>query len=65
MILEDELGAVMADVGSGEDVPGGPYVNIWSGVSTALENNQTVATLVTATGGELETLVVKSNHVTV
>jgi hypothetical protein len=25
LILEDELGAVMADVGSGNDVPGGPY----------------------------------------
>jgi hypothetical protein len=30
MILEDELGAVMADVGPGDDVLGGPYVNVWS-----------------------------------
>jgi hypothetical protein len=44
MILEDEIGAVMADVGSGDDVPGGPYVNVWSGVGTALENNQAVST---------------------
>jgi hypothetical protein len=36
MILEDELGYVMADVGSGDDMPGGPYVNVWSGVGTAL-----------------------------
>jgi hypothetical protein len=36
MILEDELGAVMADVGSGDDVPGGPYVNVWNGVGTDL-----------------------------
>jgi hypothetical protein len=28
MILEDELGAVMSDVGSGDDAPGGPYVNV-------------------------------------
>jgi hypothetical protein len=46
MILEDELGAVMADVGSVDDVPGGPYVNVWSGFGTASENNQAVATLV-------------------
>jgi hypothetical protein len=71
MILEDELGAVMADVGSGDDVPGGPYVNVWSGVGTALENNQAVATLVgkiaqqvTATAGRWEKLVAKSNRVT-
>jgi hypothetical protein len=71
MILEDELGAVMADVGSGDDVPGGPYVNVWSGVGTALENNQAVATLVgkiaqqvTATAERLEKLVAKSNRVT-
>jgi hypothetical protein len=44
MILEDELGAVMADVGPGDGVPGGPYVNFWSGVGTALENNQAVST---------------------
>jgi hypothetical protein len=71
MILEDELGAVMADVGSGDGVPGGPCVNVWSGVGTALENNQAVATLVgkiaqqvTATAGRLEKLVTKSNRAT-
>jgi hypothetical protein len=71
MILEDDLGAVMADVGSGDDVPGGPYFNVWSGVGTALENNQAVATLVgkfaqqaTATAGRLEKLVAKYNRVT-
>jgi hypothetical protein len=36
----------MADVGPGDDVPGGPYVNVWSVVGNALENNQEVATLV-------------------
>jgi hypothetical protein len=46
VILEDELGAVMVDVGPGDDVPGGPYANVWSGVGTALENNQAVDTLV-------------------
>jgi hypothetical protein len=68
MILEDEIGA---DVGSGDDVPGGPYVNVWSGVGTALENNQAVVTLVekiaqqvTFTAGRLEKLVAKSNRLT-
>jgi hypothetical protein len=71
MILEDELGAVMADVGPGDNVPGGTYVNVWSGVGTALENNQAVATLVgkieqqvTTTAGRLEKLVAKTNRVT-
>jgi hypothetical protein len=71
MILKDELGAVMADVVPGDYVPGGPYVNVWSGVGTNLENNQAVVTLVgktvqqvTATTGRLENLVVKSNRVT-
>jgi hypothetical protein len=70
VILEDELGAAMADVGSGDDVPGGPYVNVWSGVGTTLENNKAVSTLVgkiaqqvTATAGRLEKLVAKSNRV--
>jgi hypothetical protein len=71
MILEDELGAVMADVGPGDDVPGGPYANVWSGVGTALEKNQAVATLVgkiaqqvTTTTGRLEKLVAKANRMT-
>jgi hypothetical protein len=46
MILEYELGAVMSDVGPGDDVPGVPYGNVWSGVGTALETNQAVSTLV-------------------
>jgi hypothetical protein len=28
MSVEDELGSVLADLGTGEDVPGGPYVNV-------------------------------------
>jgi hypothetical protein len=70
MILEYELGVVMADVGPGDDVPGGTYVNVWSGVGTALDNNQAVATLVgkiaqqvTTTAGRLEKLVAKANRV--
>jgi hypothetical protein len=72
MILEDELGTVMAYVGCGDDVSRGPYVNVWSGVGTDFENNQAVATLVgggvaqkvTVAAGTLEKLVAKSNCVT-
>jgi hypothetical protein len=46
MISKDKLGEVMTDVGSGDYVTGWRYVNVWSGVGTALENNQPVATLV-------------------
>jgi hypothetical protein len=28
MVVEDELGLVMVDLGSGEDAPGGAYVNV-------------------------------------
>jgi hypothetical protein len=71
MILEDELGTVMAGVGSGDDVPGGLYVNVCSRVGTALENTQAVATLVgeiaqqvTTTAGRLKKLVAKANRAT-
>jgi hypothetical protein len=53
------------------NVPGVPYVNVWSEVGTALENNQAVALLVgkiaqqvTTTAGRLEKLVAKANRVT-
>jgi hypothetical protein len=36
MIMEDDLGAFMADVGSRENAPGGPYVNVWSGAGNWL-----------------------------
>jgi hypothetical protein len=44
--VEDELGATLAELGTGDGVPGGPYVNVWSGVGSALENNQAVASIV-------------------
>jgi hypothetical protein len=46
MGVEDELGAVVAELGSGTELPGGAYVNVWSGLGVALENNQSVASLV-------------------
>jgi hypothetical protein len=44
--VEDELGAALADMGTGEGIPGGGYVNMWSGIVAALEDNQAVANLV-------------------
>jgi hypothetical protein len=43
--VEDELGATLAELGAGDSVPGGPYMNVWSGIGSALENNQAVATI--------------------
>jgi hypothetical protein len=40
MGVEDEVGSVLADLGTEKDVPEGPCVNVWSGAGTALENNQ-------------------------
>jgi hypothetical protein len=44
--VEDELGATLAELGTGYGVPGGGYVNVWSGVGSALEKNQAVAAIV-------------------
>jgi hypothetical protein len=45
--VEDELGATLAELGSGDSIPGGGgYVNVWSGIGSALENNQAVDTIV-------------------
>jgi hypothetical protein len=44
--VEDELGATLAELGTGDRVPGGHYVNVWSRVGSALENNQAVASIV-------------------
>jgi hypothetical protein len=45
MGVKDELGAVVAELGSGIEVPGGPYINVWSGLGLALGKNQAVASL--------------------
>jgi hypothetical protein len=44
--VEDELGATLAELGTGDGVTGGPYVNVWSSMGSALENNQAVASIV-------------------
>jgi hypothetical protein len=44
--VEDELGATLAELGSGDSIPGGGgYVTVWSGIGSILENNQAVATI--------------------
>jgi hypothetical protein len=60
----------MADLGSGGDVHGSPYANVWSGIGTALENNQAVAEFlgkiaqqVKVTAGNLVCVVTKANRV--
>jgi hypothetical protein len=44
--VEAELGAVVAELGSGTEFPEGPYVKARSGLGVALENNQSLASLV-------------------
>jgi hypothetical protein len=44
--MEDDVGAVQKELGDGAGLPGGPYVNVWSGLYDALDNSQTVANLV-------------------
>jgi hypothetical protein len=44
--VEDELGATFAELGTGDGVPGGTYVNVWSGLGSAVENNQSVSSIV-------------------
>jgi hypothetical protein len=44
--VEDELGAALADLGTGEGILGGGYVNRWSGIGAALADNHAVANLV-------------------
>jgi hypothetical protein len=47
MGVEGELGAALADLGTGEGIPGGGvYVNMWSGIGAALEDNQAIAKIV-------------------
>jgi hypothetical protein len=40
--VEDKLGLIVADLGRGGDVPGGPYTSLWSSVGTSLEENRVV-----------------------
>jgi hypothetical protein len=42
----NELGTIVAELGSGTDLPLCPYVNMWVGLGVALENNQAVENLV-------------------
>jgi hypothetical protein len=44
--VEDEMGATLAELGTGDGVYGGPYLNVWRGMGSALEINQTVADIV-------------------
>jgi hypothetical protein len=46
--VKDELGLVVADMGDGGDVPGGPFTGIWSAAATSLEKNLTLSRIITA-----------------
>jgi hypothetical protein len=70
MGVEDELGAIVADLGFYEDAPGGPYANVRSAIGKHLENNKAVATFVgkiadqfKVTGGNLVLVVTTKKKV--
>jgi hypothetical protein len=48
--VEDELGPIGADLGQGGDLPGGPYIRLWSAVGTSLEENRALDRIITALG---------------
>jgi hypothetical protein len=69
MGVEDELGAALADLGTVEGIPGGLYVNRWSGIESTLEDNQAVANLVSklheqvkANAGNIGAAMAKTNQ---
>jgi hypothetical protein len=69
MGFKEDIGAVVAELRSGTEITGGPYVNLWSGLGTSLKNNQTVASLVgriaqqvRATAGSLNQASQKAYH---
>jgi hypothetical protein len=71
-VEEDDLGAALVDLGTGEGVPGGGYVHMWSGIGAAFEGNQAVANLVgkithqvNVNAGDVGTAMAKGNQANV
>jgi hypothetical protein len=63
--VEDKLGATLEELGSGDSITGGAYVNVWIGTGSALENNQAVATIVGKLAQQVKlnaTAIEKVNH---
>jgi hypothetical protein len=60
--VEDELGLVVADMGDGGDVPGGPLTSMWSAVATSLEENRALSRIITALAEQSKQVVGKAQQ---
>jgi hypothetical protein len=60
--VEDELGLVVADMGDGGDVPGGPFISMWSAVATSLEENRALSRIITALAEHSKQVAVKAKQ---
>jgi hypothetical protein len=58
--VEDALGLVVADMGDGGDVPGGPFTSIWIVVATSLEENRALSRIITALAEQSKQVAVKA-----
>jgi hypothetical protein len=58
------VGVVQAELGDGAEAPGGPYVNIWSGVSAALDTIQEVSDMLGRIARQVKNTLVALNQVT-
>jgi hypothetical protein len=60
--VEDEIGLVVADMGDGGDVPGGPSTIMWSAVATSLEENRALSRIITALAEQSKKVAIKAQH---
>jgi hypothetical protein len=61
--VEDE-GRVQAELGNGAETPGGPYVNIWSGVSAVLDTSQEMSNMLGNIAQQVKNTAAALNQVT-
>jgi hypothetical protein len=62
--VEDEVGAVQAELGNEAEAPGGPYVNTWNGVSATLDTSQTVSYMLGRIAEKVKKMMAAPNQVT-
>jgi hypothetical protein len=60
--VEDELGLVVADMGDGGDVPGGPFTSMWSALATSLEENLALSRIITDLAEQSKQVAVKAQQ---
>jgi hypothetical protein len=63
--VEGEVGEVQAELGNGAEAPGVPYVNVWIGVSSALDISQGVYDMLGSTVAALNQVTSRANKASV